>query len=419
MNSGGSDGHKMDLIGRISAHENRANVELRVARENMLKLARRSVSDRLIVDSDSQLRQHEHEIEKMDEHIQQLLVQSRHSIQQHDGIWKFSAENMEAILSLHQMAVGSITDKFKARVEQLQSDFESELVDSELKFIRDRSNLQELICMVDKAERERVDADQTDHASRLELIRTRGIEVEHQMKADLGDKIDFLKSAAESKLAEFSSSTDPSASAYKNLLARDESSAKALKGREAVKADCRQEIEDLRSKLNDLGTKKNESLRHEKSTMLRNLNSLKGRLKFENAVHSGKLVRLATSFEKAKVKLQQQLDMVDKIERMWAQCEKLVVIPGSPPVDYAAIPWLTDKDKALLLQAIDDERHNCLERFDKRHARALIHSIATEAENARIHDENEELKAAMRTYLEGVSINDNSVHTLLAANKLH
>ena len=80
MNSGGSDGHKMDLIGRISAHENRANVGLRVAREKMLKLARRSVSDRLIMESDSQLRQHEHEIEKMDEHIQQLLVQSRHSL---------------------------------------------------------------------------------------------------------------------------------------------------------------------------------------------------------------------------------------------------------------------------------------------------------------------------------------------------
>merc|ERR1712113_1109356 len=85
-----------------------------------------------------------------------------------------------------------------------------------------------IVQQVEHDEKNREQADITDHQSQFEMIRNRNIEEDHQMKQILEEKIEDTRAKCKEKLQLYQNSTESNTQEYRQFLQRDASLSKQV-----------------------------------------------------------------------------------------------------------------------------------------------------------------------------------------------
>merc|ERR1711953_1655410 len=92
---------------------------------------------------------------------------------------------------------------FKRDVESLEEEFKVEREQIQEKHALEKRELTLIVEQVERDEKNREQADLTDHQSQFEMIRNRNIEEDHQMKQILEEKIEDTRVTCKEKLKKY------------------------------------------------------------------------------------------------------------------------------------------------------------------------------------------------------------------------
>merc|ERR1711974_72358 len=101
-------------------------------------------------------------------------------------------------------------EEFRGEREQIQE-----------KHALEKRELTLIVEQVERDEKNREQADITDHLSQFEFIRNRNIEEDHQMKSSLEEKIEDTRAKCKERLQLYQNSTESNTTEYRQFLHKD------------------------------------------------------------------------------------------------------------------------------------------------------------------------------------------------------
>lgn len=282
--------------------------------------------------------------------------------------------------------------------------------------------------------------------STREEIKNRNSEEYNVLKLQLEGTIDDLEQQFNDAHRAYKNSTEARTAAFRSLTESDKESAKTISQRMRKLNKLQQAIQHWRVKISSSSRaweERNAAVRNERNVIARHYQELRSRMnRFRNG-QAAKLKSLTLSSNSAINRLNEKLQTAEKVVKLGEVCRKLEteeerVRPFRPnpyPEDTSSLLEYLPEDqredaKALLSQTErapvvpkeqpaagpctwrSDEENNpipaeqALLRFHNRHNKAALDLLSLRSERSRLEQENADLRALLKRYLDGVSVNE-------------
>ncbi|KNE59631.1 hypothetical protein AMAG_03886 [Allomyces macrogynus ATCC 38327] len=335
--------------------------EERAAKLNALKIQsqwrdimKRAKSEALIHQLEVLRQVHDRHIDRKHYDIQQLAATLHETDDQYDTAYMAHLQNLDNLLDLQYN-----------RLDALQRDFESELKDLELEFGSERALLQSqhmheknnLLGVI-----YRLDADFTDteadarheYQSSRDDVKNKNLEEKHALRIQLESTIEDLWKQFQQALANYNAATDERKKQFEELKAKDEQSAALIE-----------------TQLRKLGK----------------LSELIASLKQKIAANAREAEAAISALRTSKERVVNDFQTLKRKMNGYRDDEKRKLI------------------ELTRLASVSTKRLQ--QRFQKRYNKVLLDKLALEARRETLARENEALRAVLKAYLDGISVQQN------------
>jgi sulfur relay (sulfurtransferase) DsrC/TusE family protein len=344
--------------------------------------------------------------------------------EQHQVAVRSHLINVDRLLEIQQSRLLALEDDFKRDVATLQDEFRIEREQIQEKHALEKRELMIIVEQVEKDEKNREQADITDHQSQFEMIRNRNIEEDHQMKSNLEEKIEDTRAKCKEKLQLYQNSTESQTAEYKTYLQRDAALSKQVERKLRQVERMTASIQHWKLKIaqnRQECEERNQQLRTEKDHINKHFQELKTKMNHFRTEEKKRLGDLTQNARNCIKSLKDQLGLAERIIKTAELCRKFEterekVLPFYLSRDLLAefeegdLDFGGDEDlkeeirKELTDVGIDEWTY--LDNFFKRFNKVKLDHLAIEQEGKRLQKENLQLRSILKQFLDGVSVNE-------------
>mmetsp|Transcript_26168 Transcript_26168/g.57144 ORF Transcript_26168/g.57144 Transcript_26168/m.57144 type:complete len:488 (+) Transcript_26168:96-1559(+) len=416
-----SQRHRLNRDSQLELRNTKYNMSK--IQESWLKIMRSAKTKQLKKQVEIISQNHERDVDRKDAILQMLDRDLDEAEEQHQVAVRSHLLNTDRLLEIQQSRLLALEDDFKRDVATLQEEFRIEKEHIQEKHALEKRELTIIVEQVEKDEKNREQADITDHQSQFEMIRNRNIEEDHQMKSNLEEKIEDTRAKCKEKLQLYQNSTESFTSEYKQFLQRDANLSKQVERKlrqvermTASIAHWKLKISQNRSECEE----RNAQLRIEKDHIAKHFQELKAKMNHFRTDERKRLADLTQNARNCTQSLHEQLGMAERIIKTAELCRKFEterekVLPfylsrdlmgefEEGDLDFGDEDLKEEIRKELTDVGIDEWTY--LDNFFKRFNKVRLDHLAIEQEGKRLDKENVQLRSILKQFLDGVSVNE-------------
>ena len=275
----------------------------------------------LTIAAESSIREFDYKVLKADEMLMTLFEEVHRASVDQRALEYYVAGKRDIMSEIYREGESRILARFNEIVSGICKEEHIELLELEEAFVRDATRLKTLNDLTESEVAAISLADSQQQANKLDLIHTRSLEREHQIKMGLNDQLDALRIQANKQLSDYKAITEPVVAVVREL---QESASNTANGdfqqNLVATSNFKDDIKHLHGRLDAYNTLKVEQLgaiRCEKGRLTQLINNVKKQLNIENKMHLDRLNTLSTLYDEGVVELERQLSRVENIERCW------------------------------------------------------------------------------------------------------
>jgi dynein regulatory complex subunit 2 len=364
---------------------------------------------------------HEREVDVKDAIIQML-----------DRDLDEAEEQFQTALRAHVQNVDHFIELYRSKVRQLELDFEEELHEIEAEFDSERdlivqkhasnvAELENLIAMIEQAHQDEETDKRQEFESLCEEVKNKNLEDLNVLKLTLEALIEQLEKHFENAHENYLNSTSTRAAQFMQLTARDKVSSQEIENKFRKIQRLQESLAAWKLKINSNMREceeRNKLLKAEKDQVSRHFQNMKQKMTRIRASQIIRQQQLSLKSHNCIETLQKQKTLAESILRLAEVARKLEterekILPFDP-MGGADTPQIAE-DMKLVSDSLSSyvrthdghevEEWNSLENFFKKFNFVTLDKLAIEQEQARLSRENQDLRAILKQYLDGISVN--------------
>jgi len=394
---------------------------------------------------------HERDVDRKDAILQMLDRDTEEAEEQYQMALRSHLQNIDRLLELQDSRLSGLEIQFTKELNEIDLEFSKEREYIDQAHERERDQLLEIIDAVLAEEAEREVESKQEFDQMREEIRNKNLEDINVLRITLEGKIEELERRFENAHMNYLQNTDKRTQDFKYLTRKDQELRKDIEHKI-------RKIERLQSAKNHWMTKinqnekeckeRNSHLQDEKNTIVAHFQQLKQKMNQFRAVQKKRLALLTVDARNAKKTLTSKQELAQRILTLAELARKLEseqekVLPfkideavakkmeqqqadekaqraatsdGAPPVEgYVATAVVGGEGG----EGTPVEEWNYLDNFYKKYNKVLMDKMTIEREQQRLQQENADLQAILKQYLDGISVTEdvmNSSNPLLVVN---
>lgn len=391
--------------------------------ESWLKIMRSAKTKQLKKQVEIISQNHERDVDRKDAILQMLDRDLDEAEEQHQVAVRSHLLNVDRLLEIQQSRLSALEDDFKRDVATLTDEFRIEREAIQEKHALEKRELILIVEQVEKEEKNREQADITDHQSQVEMIRNRNIEEDHQMKLSLEEKIEDTRARCKEKLQLYQTNTESNTTEYKQFLQRDTDLSKRVEGKLRQVERMQSSIQHWKLKIlqnRQECEERNAQLRTEKDHIAKHFQDLKAKMNHFRTEEKKRLTDLTQNARNCIKSLKDQLGLAERILKTAELCRKFETEREKVLPFYLSRDILTEFEAGDLdfgdeelkeeirkeLTDIGIDEWTYLDNFFKRFNKVKLDHLAVEQEGKRLTKENQQLRSILKQFLDCVSVND-------------
>ncbi|RHY29354.1 hypothetical protein DYB32_005206, partial [Aphanomyces invadans] len=413
---------------------------------------------------------HERDVDRKDAIIQMLDRDLEEAEEQFQMALRSHLLNVDQLIDLQDGRLLGLEDEFEKDLHALEREFSIERDKIHKQHAVEKNELLNIMRAVETQEKEREAEARQEHEQLREEIRNKNLEDINVLRITLDSNIEELEQHFETAHLNYLQNTDQRTQDFKYLTAKDQELSKEIE----IKI---RKIERLQANLTHWRTKiaqnvrecteRNKALEEEKGQIGNHFQSLKAKMNRMRDDHKKRLTTLSHNARETKRKLTDQQELAERILKLGELARKLEtereqVLPfyhstiedaqqAADEVNalkggvagtavarmcqcdghLVAVTMTTTTSADSYLKLTQLQPHGTfsngdavseweyLDLFWKRYNKALLDTMAIQKEKARLDNENRELQAVLKQYLDGISVNEqvmSSINPLFVVN---
>lgn len=411
---------------------------------------------------------HERNMERNDALIEMLLVDLDDAEEQHQTAQRAHMNRLERLRSLHAAKVAQLEAEFERDLKALKAEFETEFAQIRAHHLRDAKEMKTIIAAIEAEETERVYRAKQQHENEREMIRNKNLESINELRINLENRIEELEKTFDEAHQTYVEKVSDNGNKFKQLEREDIQLSKRITECKRLIERKTQRLQTWKQKLErnaKEGRQRNAAMKEQKEAIARHCNALKARMARFRQQDAKRLTELTVLSREALRANEDKLSQAERIlqlaelgRKFETEREKVLPFyestvgsmvapghgegegkirgaaegerrggapeskqvsaagPGRPATaasakSESAVEPL--QPKALLLDGSPVDAFGHLENFFKRYNKVLLDTLAIKQERQRLLQENQDLRAILKSYLDGISV---SSDTLSAPN---
>ncbi|KAI9189130.1 hypothetical protein H9P43_000558 [Blastocladiella emersonii ATCC 22665] len=440
--------------------------EMRAAKLNQLKIAgqwrelmKRVKSEALLQQLEVLRQVHERHVDRKN-HAVATAAQTLHEADdQYDAAYQAHFQNLDNLLDLQYARLDALERDYDIEKKDLELEFGSERVRLQAQHVKEKNDILGVIYRMDQDFSETEADARHEYQSSRDDVKNKNLEEKHALRIQLEGTIEDLWRQFQVALANYNAATDERKKQFEDLKAKDELSATLIETQLRKLAKLSEMISSFKLRL---GTNAKEAehaisaLKAAKERVVVDFQALKRKMNGYRDEEKRKLIELTRLANVSSKQLEKQVSLAEKIiklgemnSKLETQEEKLLwsmereanansaataaaatsaasasvtSTGGLPARIEEAVTELDEDDEdddpahppiEPITRALRDKL--VLEKFQKRYNKVLLDKLALEARREKLARENESLRAVLKAYLDGISVQE---HIMEEANPL-
>mmetsp|Transcript_8140 Transcript_8140/g.20845 ORF Transcript_8140/g.20845 Transcript_8140/m.20845 type:complete len:521 (+) Transcript_8140:159-1721(+) len=433
---------KMEEAARLGLRERQLREE-RYAKINAIKIhnqwrkiMRMAKVEELRKEIEILSQNHEREVDRKDAIIQMLDRDLEDAEEQYQLALRGHMQVVESLLDLQYMRMKALQEEFNANLKALEEEFDTERTEIENAHNRQKKDMHDMMAAMEQEFQDAENEAKHDFESVREEIKNRNSEEYNVLKIQLEGTIEELERHFEQAHQAYLSSTEMRTAAFRQLTKNDAASARIIEKRMRKLIRLQDSLAHWRTKIATNSKdweERNRALRNEKDIMSRHYQALKATMDRFRAAQADRLKTLSLSSGNAENDLSSKKALAENILKLAELCRKMETEQEKvmPFKTITAVPvGVEDKDPAgaesdsnaaatkkpqMSSFGLDEsgkvvEEWDYLNKFFKRYNKVNIDEMAIAKEKGRLEKENTDLRAILKQYLDGVSVNEDVIN---------
>lgn len=399
---------------------------------------------------------HERDVDRKDAIIQMLDRDLEESEEQFHMALRSHLLNIDEFIDLQDGRLLGLEKEFERDLRELEQEFTIEKEKIIAQHTTEKSELQRIMNAVEQQEKEKEAEARQEHEQMREEIRNKNLEDINVLRITLDSTIEELEQHFETAHLNYLQNTDQRTQDFKYLTAKDQELSRDIELKIRKIERLQASIAHWRTKIAQNVkecTERNKALEEEKNAISGHFQKLKAKMNRMREDHKRRLADLSNNAREAKKALDGQVELAERIislgelvRKLETERERVLPFYHSTIADEKEANEITENVRlAVRTEQVEGEESESLVEFQpqglingvpvseweyldlfwKRYNKVLLDDLAIKREKERIENENRELQAILKQYLDGISVNDNvlnNANPLLVVNgrlKLH
>jgi dynein regulatory complex subunit 2 len=387
--------------------------------------------------------------------IQSLVQDVDEAEIQYQTASQHHAANVDRLIDAQRKRVEELRRDFQAQLDVIQREFaaEADTIKSRGKAYRE-SLLEVAHAMESEISEKEADMRQEFQGARDEL-KNKNLEEKHALRIQLEGQVEQLWKTFQNELNRYNAATADRKKQFEALRDKDAKAAQLIEQQMRKLQRIQDNISNVRNRMQTLTAdceERNASLRRERDAVSHHYQELKSRLVDSREVAKQRLVRLTVRCTEASKVIRARLERAERVVKLSEVCRKLEteeekILPFYPSAvqDAELAQYASDETAKVAAESAAAAQRDVmgsapgpsgsalmrtqlvnqdgtpvsdfhvLDGFWKRYNKVLLDKLALERERDGHRQENEQLKAMLKQYLDSISVNE---QVLAAANPL-
>eukprot|EP00762_Andalucia_godoyi_P000022 ANDGO_02237.mRNA.1 Coiled-coil domain-containing protein 65 homolog len=398
--------------------------------------------------------QHDRQVDRKDAILSMLLADLDEAEEQYRMTLRTHLQNVDALIALHRERISDFEREFEVQLHDLQIEFDEERKGIIRKNEDEKQEIEDIIAAMKKEHESAEDEMKQEFSTQRDDLKNKNTEEYTVLKITLEKIIEEYRHRMQEEHDAYTAATEGTLKEYQNLMSQDQETAKTIDTQMRKIQRLQEQLAHWKAKLANAvrdGEVRNTTLRAEKENILRHLKDLKEHMNRFRESERKHIAELVSNAHKTIKVLEDRVAQGDRILRLVEMNAKLeterekvipfyktnlngdeealareqVIADGGGLVPQTSVETSVDGVQVLQLDgavtSVDyDGILAPLEGFYKRLNKVTLDKMALEEERTRLVEENGSLKAMLKEYLDGVSVNEdvmNRANPLMVVNQ--
>lgn len=434
------------LKDRLMAEEKNSNLNTLKIRNQWRVIKREAKSKDLKKELEVLQQTFDREVDRKDAIIQSLSRDLEEAEEQFQTASHSHVHNMDHLLSLQRQQVSQRQGEFEGEVKTLMDEFGQERTAI---MMQQKEEMEGLMDVMYAMEREFVEqeseARQELHSTRDE-VKNKNLEEKHALRIQLEGNVEDLWRHFQNALNNYNANTEERKQQFESLKANDQHSAETIELQMRKLQRLQESVSQVKARM--AGSvreceERNQALRQEKEGIAVHFQELKARMNLFREAEARRLTALTLQSNRTlkdlkglEAKAERILKLAEMNRKMETEEEKVSPFyPSSISAEEAMQAWQERQGQAAsndtpLSDASKQEgepvvippnlqhsvavtpvgrtvpEYSALDNFWKRYNKVLLDKLALDKEKQSLLEENQGLRAVLKQYLDGISVNE-------------
>lgn len=405
------------LKDKLSKEEKSTKMNMNKLNQQWRQIMRDSKSADLRRDIEILSQTFERIVDRKDSVIKALATDIEEAEEQYGLAFRNHLQRMDDVIDLQRSRLDSLEKEYSDEKETLKKEFDGEFDRVSEARKAEQKMLQDVSFAMEQEFSERESDARQDFQSMRDEIKNKNLEEKHALRIQLEASVEALWKQFQAALKSYNETTEERKIAFENLKVKDEKSAKEIELQMKKLQKIQDTITQLRSKMQQNTREceeRNQKLKEERELILKHFQELKSEMNADRELERSHLTTLTLQSMNAIKKLKKIQSQGNGILRLAEMCRKLETEEEKVLPFYVSSltgEEIDDVDAAVmeepaeLLSSIMHD-YQSLENFWKRYNKVLLDKLALDKEKQMLSMENQQLRAILKQYLDGISVND-------------
>ncbi|CAB3996316.1 Hypothetical predicted protein [Paramuricea clavata] len=405
------------LKDKLGKEEKNAKFNLHKLQNQWRVIMRESKAQDLKKDIEILSQTFERIIDRKEAIIKSLVKDIEEAEEQYEMALRSHLQNQDHLIDLHQNRLQKLSEEFKKEQEIIKQEFDKERQEIILQHKQEITDIQDIVFAMEQENQEQDGEMKQEFQSYRDEIKNKNLEEKHTLRIQLEGTVEDLWRQFQQALKNYNETTEERKNAFENLKQRDEKSAKEIETQMRKLQRIQDTIAQLKVKLSNNAREcdeRNRVIKEQREVIAVEFHQLKAEMNKYRESERYALTQLTLQSNAAIKELDRLKGKGAKIFRLGEMCRKLETEQEKVLPFYSSS--LTEEEDEQAKTAELEEpteslakvlhEYTSLENFWKRYNKVVLDKLTLDKEKRDLLQENTQLRAVLKQYLDGISVND-------------
>ncbi|KXJ28944.1 dynein regulatory complex subunit 2 [Exaiptasia diaphana] len=361
-------------------------------------------------------------IDRKEAIIKSLVKDIEEAEEQYQMALRSHLQNEDRLIDLQQRRLRELKDEFTQEQEVIKIEFDMEREKIQYQHKKEMHDIQDINFAMEEEWNEQESEAKQDFQSLRDEIKNKNIEEKHALRIQLEGTVEDLWRQFQQALKNYNETTEERKVAFENLKNKDEKSAKEIETQMRKLQRIQDNMSQLKAKMAMNAREcdeRNRLIKEQREVVGVQFHELKAEMNKMRDSERAQLTQLTLKSNAAIKQLTAKLEKGERIVKLSEMCRKLETEQEKVLPFYASsLSPEEEEDVAVAMQESPSEglaeilhEYHSLENFWKRYNKVLLDKLALDKEKNSLLQENQQLRAILKQYLDGISVNDEILST--------